>query len=290
MYLKREIAFSPPDIQISEINEVIEVLKSGWITTGPKTKELEKKIADFVGVDRVVCLNSATVAMELTLRILGIGLGDDVITSAYTYTASASVIDHVGANIVLIDTSKDSFEMDYEKLADSITERTKVIIPVDICGKICDYETLFEIVEAKKALFVPQNDIQQRIGRIIIMADAAHSLGAKRNGENSGQVTDFSCFSFPAVKNLTTAEGGAVVWNNDYGLGNDWIYQQFMLYSLHGQLKDALAKTSLGSWEYDIIYPAYKCNMPDVLAANWVESVMKIRTHACKKERNRQTI
>ncbi len=288
--MRREITFSPPDIQISEINEVIEVLKSGWITTGSKTKEFERKIADFVGVDRAVCLNSATAAMELTLRILGIGPGDDVITSAYTYTASASVIDHVGANIVLIDTSKDSFEMDYEKLADSITERTKVIIPVDIGGKICNYEKLYEIVEAKKGIYVPKNDIQQCIGRIIIMADAAHSLGAKRNGKNSGQLADFSCFSFHAVKNLTTAEGGAVVWNNDYGLGNDWIYQQFMLYSLHGQSKDALAKTSLGTWEYDITYLAYKCNMTDVLAAIGLSQLRKVRTHACKKERNRQIL
>ena len=212
-------------------------------------------------------MNSATAAMEMSLRILGVGPGDEVITSAYTYTASASVIEHVGADIVLIDTSRDSFEMDYRKLEDSINERTKVIIPVDIGGRICDYEKIHEIVEAKKNIYVPNNDIQKRFGKIVVMADAAHSFGAKRNGKNSGQLADISCFSFHAVKNLTTAEGGAVVWNNDYGLGDDWIYQQFMLYSLHGQSKDALAKTTLGSWEYDIIYPAYKCNMTDVLAA-----------------------
>lgn len=263
----REIAFSPPDIHNDEIDAIIKVLKSGWITTGPKTKEFERKIASYVGVKRAVCLNSATAAMEMSLRILGVGPGDEVITSAYTYTASASVIEHVGADIVLIDTSRDSFEMDYRKLEDSINERTKVIIPVDIGGRICDYEKIHEIVEAKKNIYVPNNDIQKRFGKIVVMADAAHSFGAKRNGKNSGQLADISCFSFHAVKNLTTAEGGAVVWNNDYGLGDDWIYQQFMLYSLHGQSKDALAKTTLGSWEYDIIYPAYKCNMTDVLAA-----------------------
>lgn len=261
------IPFSPPDITELEINEVANALRSGWITTGPKTKELERRVADYVGVNRAVCLNSATAAMELTLRILGVGPGDEVITSAYTYTASASVIDHVGAKIVLVDTALDSYEMDYDKLAEAITERTKVIIPVDLAGIMCDYKKIFEIVEKKKHLFRADNNYQELFNRIIVMADAAHAFGAKQNGLNCGQVADFTCFSFHAVKNLTTAEGGAVVWRNDRGLNDEEIYKQFMLYSLHGQSKDALAKTQIGAWEYDIIYPAYKCNMTDVLAA-----------------------
>ena len=263
----RNISFSPPDITDLEINEVIDTLKSGWITTGPKTKLFEKKIAEYTQTPKAVCLNSATAAMELTLRILGIGEGDEVITSAYTYTASASVIHHVGAKIVLVDTAPDSFEMDYRKLADAITEKTKVIIPVDLAGKMCDYDTIFEVVQSKKKLFKANNELQELFNRIIIMADSAHAFGADRKGLKCGQVADFTCFSFHAVKNLTTAEGGAVVWRNDLELDDDWLYQQYMLYSLHGQSKDALAKTQKGAWEYDIIYPAYKCNMTDILAA-----------------------
>lgn len=264
---KRNIPFSPPDITEGEIEEVVKAMKSGWITTGPRTKELEKRIAEYIGVNKAVCLNSATAAMELTLRILGVGPGDEVITSAYTYTASASIIDHVGAKIVLVDTAPDSFELDYEKLAEAITEKTKVIIPVDIAGKMCDYDAIYEVVESKKELFKPNNDIQRLFNRIIVMTDAAHAFGAERNGMKCGQVADFTCYSFHAVKNLTTAEGGGVVWRNDSGLDDEWVYKQFMLYSLHGQSKDALAKTQKGAWEYDIVYPAYKCNMTDIMAA-----------------------
>ncbi|MCM3163758.1 DegT/DnrJ/EryC1/StrS aminotransferase family protein [Metabacillus litoralis] len=263
----RNIPFSPPDITDVEIEEVIKAMKSGWITTGPRTKEFEKKIAEYVGVNKAVCLNSATAAMELTLRILGIGPGDEVITSAYTYTASASIIDHVGAKIVLVDTAPDTFEMDYSKLADAITEKTKAIIPVDIAGKMCDYDSIFKVVESKKDLFKANNEIQELFNRIIIMTDAAHAFGAVRNGKKCGQVSDFTCFSFHAVKNLTTAEGGAVVWRNVEGLDDEWLYKQFMLYSLHGQSKDALAKTQKGAWEYDVVFPAYKCNMTDIMAS-----------------------
>ncbi|MHC1719605.1 MAG: DegT/DnrJ/EryC1/StrS family aminotransferase [Clostridiaceae bacterium] len=265
--ITRNIPFSPPDITDVEIEEVVQALISGWITTGPRTKEFERKIAEYIGVNKAVCLNSDTAAMELTLRILGVGPGDEVITSAYTYTASASVIDHVGAKIVLVDTAPDSFEMDYAKLADAITEKTKIIIPVDIAGKMCDYNTIFEVVESKKDLFKANNEIHKWFSRIIVMADAAHAFGAERHGLKCGQVADFTCFSFHAVKNLTTAEGGAVVWRNDSGLDDEEIYKQFMLYSLHGQSKDALAKTKKGAWEYDIVYPAYKCNMTDIMAA-----------------------
>ncbi|WGG45417.1 DegT/DnrJ/EryC1/StrS family aminotransferase [Rossellomorea sp. DA94] len=263
----RNIPFSPPDISDEEINEVMKAMKSGWVTTGPRTKELEKRIATYVGVNKAVCLNSATASMELTLRILGIGPGDEVITSAYTYTASASVIEHVGAKIVLVDTAPGSFEMDYSKLADAITEKTKAIIPVDIAGKMCDYDTIFDIVESKKELFKPNNELQWLFNRVIIMADAAHAFGADRQGMRCGQVADFTCFSFHAVKNFTTAEGGAVVWRNNNGLDDEWLYKQFMLYSLHGQSKDALAKTQMGAWEYDIVFPAYKCNMTDIMAS-----------------------
>ncbi|MFB5567353.1 DegT/DnrJ/EryC1/StrS family aminotransferase [Bacillus cereus] len=264
---EKNIPFSPPDITDVEIEEVVKAMKSGWITTGPRTKELEKRIAEYIGVNKAVCLNSATAAMELTLRILGVGPGDEVITSAYTYTASASIIDHVGAKIVLVDTAPDSLEMDYEKLAEAITEKTKVIIPVDIAGKMCDYEAIYKVVESKKGLFRPNNEVQKLFNRVVVMTDAAHAFGAERNGMKCGQVTDFTCYSFHAVKNLTTAEGGGVVWRNDLGLDDEWIYKQFMLYSLHGQSKDALAKTQKGAWEYDIIYPAYKCNMTDIMAA-----------------------
>lgn len=263
----RNIPFSPPDITEEEIEEVIKAMKSGWITTGPRTKELEKRIAKYIGTNKAVCLNSATAAMELTLRILGIGPGDEVITSAYTYTASASVIEHVGAKIVLVDTAPDSFEMDYSKLADAITEKTKAIIPVDIAGKMCDYDTIFEILESKKKLFMSNNELQGLYNRVIVMTDAAHAFGAERHGMKCGQVSDFTCFSFHAVKNFTTAEGGAVVWRNDVDLDDEWLYKQFMLYSLHGQSKDALTKTQKGAWEYDIVYPAYKCNMTDIMAS-----------------------
>lgn len=263
----RNIPFSPPDVTDAEIQEVILAMKSGWITTGPRTKEFERKIAEFVGVNKAACLNSATAAMELVLRIMGIGPGDEVITSAYTYTASASVIDHVGAKIVLVDTAPNSFEMDYSKLEDAITEKTKMIISVDLAGKMCDYDKIYEIVENKKTLFQANNEYQEIYNRVIVMADAAHAFGAKRKGLNCGQVADFTCFSFHAVKNVTTAEGGAVVWRNDRGLDDEDIYKEFMLYSLHGQSKDALAKNVKGAWEYDIVYPAYKCNMTDILAS-----------------------
>lgn len=263
----RNIPFSPPDVTDAEIQEVILAMKSGWITTGPRTKEFERKIAEFVGVNKAACLNSATAAMELVLRIMGIGPGDEVITSAYTYTASASVIDHVGAKIVLVDTAPNSFEMDYSKLEDAITEKTKMIISVDLAGKMCDYDKIYEIVENKKELFQANNEYQGIYNRVLVMADAAHAFGAKRKGRNCGQVADFTCFSFHAVKNVTTAEGGAVVWRNDRGLDDEDIYKEFMLYSLHGQSKDALAKNVKGAWEYDIVYPAYKCNMTDILAS-----------------------
>ena len=261
------IPFSPPDISELEIQEVISALKSGWITTGPKTKEFEKKIKSYIGVDGCACLNSATAAMELTLRLLGVGPGDEVITSAYTYTATASVINHVGANIVLVDTAKDSFEMDYDKLGDAITSKTKVIMPVDIAGKICDYDRIYDIINEKKSMFKPATKLQSAIGRITVLADSAHGFGAQRQGLKSGRFADFTSFSFHAVKNLTTVEGGAVVWKSIDGIDDEWIYNQYMLASLHGQSKDALAKTKLGAWEYDILYPAYKCNMTDINAA-----------------------
>lgn len=262
-----KVAFSRPDISDAEINEVIDTLKSGWITTGPKTKLFEKKIAEYTHASRAVCLNSATAAIEMTLRLLGIGKGDEVITSAYTYTASASVIEHVGAKIVLVDTDKNSFEMDYEKLSESITEKTKAIIPVDIAGVMCDYDKIFEVVNSKRHLFKPSNELQEAIGRIIVLADGAHSFGAIYKGRKSGEVADFTCFSFHAVKNLTTAEGGAVTWSDIPGIDSEEIYKTFMLLSLHGQSKDALAKMKPGSWQYDIIYPAYKCNMTDIMAS-----------------------
>lgn len=283
----RNIPFSPPDITDEEINEVINAMKSGWITTGPRTKEFERKIAEYVGVNKAVCLNSATAAMELTLRILGIGPGDEVITSAYTYTASASVIDHVGAKIILVDTASDTFEMDYEKLADAITENTKAIIPVDLAGKMCNYDKIYEVVESKKELFKANNELQELFNRVVIMSDAAHSFGAERKGLKCGQVADFTTFSFHAVKNLTTAEGGAVVWRNDLGLDDEELYKQFMLYSLHGQSKDALAKTKKGAWEYDIVYPAYKCNMTDILASF---GLIQIRRYEGLLERRKEII
>lgn len=261
------IPFSPPDLTELEINEVIDTLKSGWITTGPKTKLFERKIAEYTNTSIAVCLNSATAAMELTLRLLGVGEGDEVITSAYTYTASASVIHHVGAKIVLIDTAKDSFHMDHDQLERAITDKTKAIIPVDIAGVMCDYDRIFEIVEKKRPLFKPKNEIQEAIGRVVVLADAAHSFGSIYKGRKSGEVADFTCFSFHAVKNLTTAEGGAVTWRDIPGIDNKEIYRQFMLLSLHGQTKDALTKTKIGGWEYDIVSPGYKCNMTDIMAS-----------------------
>lgn len=261
------IPFSPPDITELEIQEVAEALRSGWITTGPRTKELERQVAAYCGVNRAVCLNSQTACAEMALRVLGIGPGDEVITTAYTYTATASVICHVGATPVLVDTQKDSLEMDYDRVAALITPKTKVIIPVDIAGIACDYERIFEIVEAKKALFVPENAIQTAMGRVAVLADAAHAFGADYHGKKVGSVADFTAFSFHAVKNFTTAEGGALTWRTLDGIDDEEIYRQLQLYSLHGQSKDALAKTKLGAWEYDILGPWYKCNMTDVAAA-----------------------
>ena len=262
-----KIPFSPPDITDAEINNVVEVLKSGWITTGPKTKEFERRIANYCNTEKAVCSNSATACLELTLRVLGIGEGDEVITSAYTYTASASVINHVGAKIVLIDTKKDSFEMDYDKLPELINEKTKAIIPVDLAGVMCDYDKLYEVINSNKHKFNPSNKIQKAIGRIAVVADGAHSFGAVLNDKVSGEVADFTSFSFHAVKNLTTSEGGAVTWKTINGVDSEEIYKRYMILSLHGQTKDALAKSGIGSWEYDILEPAYKCNMTDISAA-----------------------
>ena len=267
MTTKRNIPFSPPDITEEEISLVGDALRSGWITTGPKTKEFERQIAEYCNTEKAVCLSSNANCQEMILRVLGIGPGDEVITSAYTYTASASVIAHVGAKIVLVDTKEDSYEMDYEKLESAITENTKVIIPVDIAGVPCDYDKIFGIVERKKNLFKPKNDLQKVFGRVIVAADAAHSFGATYKGKKIGSVADFTSFSFHAVKNLTTAEGGALTWTNKEGLDNEELYKQFMLWSLHGQSKDALSKTKLGAWEYDIVFPGYKCNMTDISAA-----------------------
>ena len=265
--IKTNIPFSPPDITDVEINNVVKVLKSGWITTGPKTKEFERQIAEYCNTNKAICLNSATACMEMTLRLLGIGKGDEVITSAYTYTASASVIHHVGAKIVLVDTAKDSFQMDYEKLEEAITEKTKAIIPVDLAGVMCDYEKIFEVVNRKKDLFKANNELQEAIGRVVVLADGAHSFGASQKGKISGEVADFTSFSFHAVKNLTTAEGGALTWRSIDGVDDDEIYKRLNTLSLHGQTKDALAKTKIGAWEYDIVEPAYKCNMTDIMAA-----------------------
>ena len=262
----RNIPFSPPDMTEAEIAEVVETLRSGWITTGPRTKEFERQIADYCGTSKAVCLNSATACMESILRALGVAEGDEVITSAYTYTASASVICHVGGTVKLVDTAPNSFEMDYDKLADAINEKTKVIIPVDLGGVVCDYKKIFAVVESKKHLFKPSNDIQSAFDRVIVLADAAHAFGATWHGKRAGSIADFTSFSFHAVKNLTTAEGGALTWRNHDGVDNDSLYKLFQLLSLHGQNKDALAKTKLGAWEYDIIAPYYKCNMTDVMA------------------------
>ena len=262
-----KIPFSPPDVGEAEIEQVVEALRSGWITTGPKTKELERQVAQFCHTSRAVCLNSATAALELTLHQLGIGPGDEVITCAYTYTASASVVCHVGAKLVLVDCQPDSFEMDYDALENAITEKTKAIIPVDIGGKVCDYDRIFAIVEKKKSLFTPSdNKIQQALGRVAVVADAAHAFGARWHGKMCGEIADFTAFSFHAVKNFTTAEGGAVVWRDLDGIDNEDLYKKYMLLSLHGQSKDALAKTQLGACEYDTVITGYKCNMTDIMA------------------------
>ena len=270
---KRNIPFSPPDISELEIAEVVDTLRSGWITTGPKTKELERRLAEYCHTSRVVCLNSATASEELNFRICGIGEGDEVIVPAYTYTATAAAAIHVGAKVIFVDSQPDSTEMDYEKVAAAITEKTKAVVAVDLGGIIADYEKLYEVVESKKSLFKAKvgNDlgakIQQSIGRVIIFADGAHSLGASRKGKMAGEWADFTDFSFHAVKNFTTAEGGASTWRDIEGIDNEEIYHQYQLYSLHGQSKDALAKTQIGAWEYDIIGPWYKCNMTDIMAA-----------------------
>lgn len=260
------ISFSPPDMSELEIQEVADAIKSGWITTGPKTKELERQIAKYVGVNRCVCLNSQTACGEMALRILGIGAGDEVIVPAYTYSASASIVDHVGAKIVFVDVQEGCLEMDYDKMEAAITEKTKAIIPVDLGGVPCDYDKIFAIVEKKKALFQPKNEIQKAIGRIAICADTAHAFGASWHGKMCGSIADFSSFSFHAVKNFTTAEGGALAWKTIPGIDDEEIYHQLQLLSLHGQSKDALAKTKLGAWEYDIVGPWFKCNMTDIMA------------------------
>ena len=261
------ISFSPPDITEEEIKEVGEAMRSGWITTGPRTKELEKKLSEYIGTHKTVCLNSATAALEMTMHVLGIGEGDEVLTTAYTYTASASAALHTGAKVMLIDTAPDSYEMDYDKLEAAISERTKVIVPVDLGGVVCNYDKIFEVLEAKKPLFRPSNEIQKAIGRVIVVADSAHALGAERNGQMAGNIADFSAFSFHAVKNFTTAEGGCATWRSIPGIDDEEIYKTYQLLSLHGQNKDALAKTKLGAWEYDIMGCFYKCNMTDIMAA-----------------------
>lgn len=282
-----KIPFSPPDITEAEANEVRDALLSGWITTGPRTKELERQIAAFCETNKAVCLNSATACLEMALRVLGIGPGDEVITSAYTYTASASVVCHIGAKLVLVDTQKDSFEMDYDKLADAINEKTKAVIPVDLAGIPCDYDRIFDIANSKKALFSPKTDIQKAIGRVAIVADAAHAFGARWHGKMVGSIADFTSFSFHAVKNFTTAEGGALTWRDIEGIDNDHIYKELQLLSLHGQSKDALAKTQLGAWEYDIISPAYKCNMTDIMAAI---GLVQMKRYPALLERRKQII
>ena len=262
-----KISFSPPDITEQEAEEVSRALLSGWITTGPRTKEFERQIADYCHVQKVVCQNSATACLESILRILDVGPGDEVITSAYTYTATASPVCHVGARLVLVDTLPDSYEMDYEQMAQAINEHTKVVIPVDLGGVPCDYEKVMAAVESRRSLFRPANAIQEAIGRVIVVDDAAHAFGAKWHGKMIGSVSDFTSFSFHAVKNFTTAEGGALMWRPISGFDDEALYKQFQLNSLHGQSKDALAKTQLGAWEYDVLTPAYKCNMTDLTAA-----------------------
>lgn len=262
-----KIPFSPPDLTDAEIEEVASALKSGWITTGPKTKALEKEVAEFCNTDKAVCLSSQTSCAEIALRLLGIGEGDEVIVPAYTYTATAEVVCHVGARLIFIDSQPDSLEMDYDAVEKAITPKTKVIIPVDLGGVPCDYDRIFSIVEKKKELFTPSNDIQSKFGRIIVCADTAHAFGSSWHGKPIGSVADFSSFSFHAVKNFTTAEGGALTWKHRDDIDGDELYKTVQLLSLHGQSKDALSKNQLGSWEYDIVGPWYKCNMTDIHAA-----------------------
>ena len=283
----RNIPFSPPDMTEAEAIEVREAILSGWITTGPKTKEFERLIAICCQTKKAVALNSATAAMELTLRVLGVGPGDEVIVPAYTYTATASVVHHVGAKIVMVDVAPGSFEIDYDRIADAITERTKVVMPVDLGGVMCDYDRVFAAVESKRNLFQPANDIQKAFGRVVVLADAAHAFGAKWHDRMCGEVADFTSFSFHAVKNLTTAEGGAITWKSIEGIDDEWLYKQYQLLSLHGQSKDALAKTQLGAWEYDIVAPDYKCNMTDIAAAI---GLVQIRRYAELLKRRRDII
>ena len=283
----RNIPFSPPDMTEAEANEVREAILSGWITTGPRTKEFERLIAICCQTKKAVALNSATAAMELTLRVLGVGEGDEVIVPAYTYTATASVVHHVGAKIVMVDVAPGSFEIDYDSIADAITERTKVVMPVDLGGVMCDYDRVFAAVESKRGLFRPANDIQKAFGRVVVLADAAHAFGARRHDRMCGEVADFTSFSFHAVKNLTTAEGGAITWKSIPGIDDEWLYKQYQLLSLHGQSKDALAKTQLGAWEYDIVAPDYKCNMTDISAAI---GLVQIRRYAELLHRRRQIV
>lgn len=282
---KRIISFSPPDISETEIAIVAEALRSGWITTGPKTKQFEKEIAEYCGTSKAAALNSQTACAEMTLRLLGIGEGDEVIVPAYTYTASASIVCHVGAKLVLCDVDKTGFEMDYDKLESLITPKTKAVIPVDLAGIICDYDRIFEIVEKKKDIFTPKTKIQKAMGRIAVCADGAHSFGASKDGKMAGAVADFTSFSFHAVKNLTTAEGGAVTWRDIEGIDNEDIYKQYMLLSLHGQSKDALAKTKPGAWEYDIVAPNFKCNMTDVHAAIGLGQLERYKEILAKREK-----
>ena len=283
----RNILFSPPDMTEAEAIEVREAILSDWITTGPKTKEFERLIAICCQTKKAVALNSATAAMELTLRVLGVGAGNEVIVPAYTYTATASVVHHVGAKIVMVDVAPDSFEIDYDHIADAITERTKVVMPVDLGGVMCDYDRIFAAVESKRELFRPANDIQKAFGRVIVLADAAHAFGARWHDRMCGEVADFTSFSFHAVKNLTTAEGGAITWRSIEGIDDEWLYKQYQLLSLHGQNKDALAKTQLGAWEYDIVAPDYKCNMTDIAAAI---GLVQIRRYAELLHRRREIV
>lgn len=283
----RNIPFSPPDMTEAEVNEVRDAILSGWITTGPKTKEFERLISLCCQTKKAVALNSATAAMELTLRVLGVGPGDEVIVPAYTYTATASVGCHVGAKVVMVDVGRDSFEFDYDQIADAITERTKVVMPVDLGGVMCDYDKILAAVESKRELFRPANDIQKAFGRVIVLADAAHAFGARWHNRMCGEVADFTSFSFHAVKNLTTAEGGAITWRSIEGIDDEWLYKQYQLLSLHGQNKDALAKTQLGAWEYDIVAPDYKCNMTDISAAI---GLVQLRRYAEILKRRREII
>ena len=281
------VPFSPPDITEAEIEEVSEALRSGWITTGPRTKELERQIAAYCGTEKTVCLNSQTACAEMALHVLGIGPGDEVIVPAYTYTATASVVYHMGAKIIMVDCQSDSLEMDYDQVEANVTEKTKAIIPVDLAGVPCNYDRLYEIAEKKRGLFRANSEMQKAMGRIAIMADTAHSFGAKRRGKRTGCLADFSSFSFHAVKNLTTAEGGALTWKTISGIDNEAIYKQLQLLSLHGQSKDALAKAQLGAWEYDIVGPWYKCNMTDVAAAI---GLSQMRHYDAKLARRREII